>query len=48
MNVILMSNGLIQNDQHYADDISRSIVDNKIIFIQVALKYVPKGTIDNK
>ena len=40
---------LVQNGHHFADDIFECIFLNEIIFIliQISLKFVPKGPIDN-
>ena len=39
-----------QNGRHFADDISKCIFMNEkfCILIQISLKFVPKGPIDNK
>ena len=42
--------GLRQNDCYFADDISKSIFVNETvqIMIEISLKFVPLGQIDNK
>ena len=39
-----------QNDRYFADDAFRCIIVNEkfCFFIKISLKFVPKGTIDNK
>ena len=39
-----------QNGRHFADDIFKCIFTNEnfVILIQISLKYVPTGLIDNK
>ena len=47
---ILLTHHPGQNGRHFADEVFKGIFVNEMlcISIQISLKFVPKGTIDNK